>query len=204
MIRIRYRDLSPGLHGKAEHCGRGVTIYLLPGLTGGQRKAALRRLRQEASRGCGPALPVPQLAVALVWDRVRVAFRNAAAIVRLHPAATLLHAAAASALMTVFVLASVSVPIDQVPLPAAASGDTAGSGSAAVPAAFSPSVRGGVPSSAPVAAALWSLTAPARTWADGEGLGSRAHPGSGSGDRPGFGSGIGVPAEVSIGAQRSP
>ena len=57
MIRIRYRDLAPGLHGKVERCARGVTVYLLPGLTGKQRKAVLRRLRQEASRGCGPGLP---------------------------------------------------------------------------------------------------------------------------------------------------
>jgi hypothetical protein len=128
MTRIRYRDLPPGSHGKAERGARGVTVYLLPGLTGSQRKAALRRLRQEASRGCGPALPAPQLTVALGWDRVRTALRAVAAIVRLHPVASLLHAGAAGALVTLFVLASVSVPIAPVPLPAAQVGAAAGGG----------------------------------------------------------------------------
>ena len=93
MIRIRYRDLAPGLHGKVERCARGVTVYLLPGLTGKQRKAVLRRLRQEASRGCGPGLPTPQLAVALGADWIRTNLKNTAAVVRLHPAGSLLPAA---------------------------------------------------------------------------------------------------------------
>lgn len=199
MIGIRYSDLSPGLHGKAERSAHGVTVYLLPGLTGNQRKAALRRLRQEASRGCGPALPVPQLMVALGWDRVRTALRNTAAIVRLHPVASLLHAGAAGTLMTLFVLASVSVPIAPEPLPAA----------------FSPSVRGG--DRAPAAAALgpegpgggrgktaWALAAPSWARAGGQRLGHPARPGSGSGSRPSFSAGLGVPVEVSLGAQRSP
>jgi hypothetical protein len=128
MTRIRYRDLPPGSHGKAERGARGVTVYLLPGLTGSQRKAALRRLRQEASRGCGPALSAPQLMVALGWDRVRTALRAAAAIVRLHPVVSLLPAGVAGALMTLFVLASVSVPIAPVPLPAAQVGAAASGG----------------------------------------------------------------------------
>jgi hypothetical protein len=152
MIRIRYRDLSPGSHGKAERAARGVTVYLLPGLTGSQRKAALRRLRQEASRGCGPALPVPQLMVGLGWDRVRTALRAVAAIVRLHPVASLLPAGAAGALIALFVLASVSVPIAPAPLPAAQVGTAARGGPPAAPPAFSPSVRSGDPAS--VAAAL--------------------------------------------------
>jgi hypothetical protein len=131
VIRIRYGDLPPGLHGKAERGARGVAVYLLPGLTSSQRKAALRRLRQEADRGCGPALPAPQLMVALGWDRVRTALCAVAAIVRLHPVASLLHAGAAGAAMTLFVLASVSVPL----------GTAAGSGPPAAPVAFTPSVR---------------------------------------------------------------
>ena len=112
MIRIRYKDLSPGLHGKAERGARGTTVYLLPGLTWGQRTAALRRLRQEASRGCGPALPGPDLAVALAADRFRVGVRNTAAVVRLHPAGSLLPTVLAGLLMTLFVLASVSARIE--------------------------------------------------------------------------------------------
>ena len=102
-------------------------MYLLPGLTGGQRKAALRRLRQEASRGCGPELRRPDLAVALAADRFRVGVRNTAAVVRLHPAGSLLPTAFAAALMALFVLAPLSARMVSVPqypaggfLPAAA------------------------------------------------------------------------------------
>lgn len=111
MIRIRYTDFSSGsrdlagLHGSAERNARGVTVYLLPGLTGRQRKAVIRRLRQEASRGFGPALPLPALLIALGADRMRVTAGTAAAIVRLHPAVALLPGAAAAA-MALFVLAS--------------------------------------------------------------------------------------------------
>jgi hypothetical protein len=106
MIHVRYKELSPGLHGKAELSRRGTTVYLLPGLTGRQRKAALRRLRQEASRGFGPELPRPDLAVALAADRFRVGVRNTAAVVRQHPAGSLLPTAFLAALMTLFVLTS--------------------------------------------------------------------------------------------------
>jgi hypothetical protein len=95
-----------GLHGRAERNPHGVTVYLVPGLTACQRKAVIRRLRQEASRYVGPALPLPQLAVALGLDRVRSAARTAGAVVRLHPAVTLLPTALVAALMTVFVIAS--------------------------------------------------------------------------------------------------
>jgi hypothetical protein len=108
MIRVRYKELSPGLHGKTERSGRGTTVYLLPGLTVRQRKAALRRLRQEASRGFGPRLRRPDLAVALAADRFRVGVRNTAAVVRLHPAGSLLPTAFAAALMALFVLIPLS------------------------------------------------------------------------------------------------
>jgi len=115
VIRIRYKDLAPGLHGKVEHRARGVTVFLLPGLTGRQRKAVLRRLRQEASRGCGPALPTPQLTVALCADWIRTKLRNTAAVVRLHPVGSLLPAVAACALMTLFVMGLVPMRIVHVP-----------------------------------------------------------------------------------------
>jgi len=115
VIRVRYKDLSPGLHGQAEWSARGTTVYLLPGRTGGQRRAALRRLRQEASRGCGPALPGPDLTMALAADRFRVGLRNTAAVIRLHPAGSLLPTALAGLLMAFFVLASVSARMAQLP-----------------------------------------------------------------------------------------
>jgi hypothetical protein len=95
-----------GLYGRAERGARGVTVYLLPGLTTWQRKAVIRRLRQEASRGFGPPLPPRQLAIALGLDRLRSAARMAAAIIRLHPAATLVAGAFVVAVMSLFVIAS--------------------------------------------------------------------------------------------------
>jgi hypothetical protein len=112
VIRIRYKDFSAGahdragLHGKAEGCARAATVYLLPGLTAWQRRAVIRRLRQEASRGFGPPLRQPQLAIAIGADRVRTAARIVTAIVRLHPAVTLLPSAFVAAMMTLFVIAS--------------------------------------------------------------------------------------------------
>jgi hypothetical protein len=110
VILIRYKDFSTGtyelagLHGKAEGCARAVTVYLLPGLTAWQRRAVIRRLRQEASRGFGPPLPQPQLAIALGLDRVRTAAKVMTAFVRLHPAVTLLPSAFVAAMITLFVM----------------------------------------------------------------------------------------------------
>jgi hypothetical protein len=112
VIRIRYEDFSAGthdpagLHGRAEACVRAVTVYLLPGLTVWQRRAVIRRLRQEASRGFGPPLPQPQLALALGFDRVRAATRIVTALVRLHPAVTIVPSALVVAMMTLFVVAA--------------------------------------------------------------------------------------------------
>lgn len=132
MIRVRYQDhLSPGLNGKAEQGARGTTVYLVPGLTGRQRRDALRRLRQEASRGCGPALPGADLTVALAADRFRVGLRNTAAVIRQHPAGSLLPTAIAGLLMTMFVFASVSARMAQAP---GAPGGPGGSGGTGTPA----------------------------------------------------------------------
>jgi hypothetical protein len=136
VIRVRRRDFVSGSHnvtgfqGIAERLPRGVTISLLPGLTSRQRRAVIRRLRQEASRGCGPELPVAQLLIALFLDRIRGALRLAAGAVRLHPGTTLLPAVFVAAVMTLFVLASagvVSVPAVRPALAAAQSGPGLGS-----------------------------------------------------------------------------
>jgi hypothetical protein len=138
VIRVRYQDTSygshhgTGLYGTAKSCPQGVTIYLVPGLTGRQRKAVIRRLRQEASRGCGPELPLPQLVIALFLDRVRGAIGLALAAVRFHPGVTLLPAAFVAAVMTLFVLASAGVgPADVARPVLAAAQSGAGLGSAA-------------------------------------------------------------------------
>lgn len=136
VIRVRRRDFASGSHkvaglqGIAESVPRGVTIYLLPGLTGRQRRAVIRRLRQEASRGCGPRLPLAQLQFALLLDRVRGALGLAAGAVRLHPGTTMLPAVFIAAVMTLFVLVSAGVgpdPAGGPALAAAQSGTVLGS-----------------------------------------------------------------------------
>jgi hypothetical protein len=112
VIRIRYEDFSAGthdgagVHGRVERCAGGVAVCLLPGLTAWQRRAVIRRLRQEASRGFGPALPLPQLVIALGLDRMRTAAGIVRAIVRLHPAVALVPSATVVAMATMFVIAA--------------------------------------------------------------------------------------------------
>lgn len=88
----------------------------------------------EASRGYGPALPLPQLAFALGVDRVRGALRITAAAVRLHPSQTLLPTAAVAVLMAFFVLASANSQI-QLTQRAGLDGVVSGAGSSVVAAA---------------------------------------------------------------------
>jgi len=170
VIRICHKDFSAGthdmagLHGRAEHCARGVRVYLLPGITARQRRAVIRRLRQEASRGLGPALPLPQLAIALGLDRVRTATRIVGAMVRLHPAVTLVPGAFVVAMMTLFVIASGDQPVS-TPSPR---------GGLAVAAAAGGGIAGAV-TSGPSRARTTQVTAangPASAYADGTGLGS--------------------------------
>src|ERR1041385_7046369 len=78
------------MHARAEYAGRSTTIYLQPGLTGAQRTAAVRRLRQEGRMGCGPSLPCARLALACAADWIRCGARQLIAIVRLHPIGILL------------------------------------------------------------------------------------------------------------------
>jgi hypothetical protein len=125
-----------GFHGRAELCGHGVTVYLLPGMTRWQRKAVLRRLRMEASRGYGPALPLPQLAFALAVDRVRTALRITGGAVRLHPSQTLLPSAAAVALMAFFVLASAGGRMQLTPRAAGLDGLVSSGGNTAAASPF--------------------------------------------------------------------
>jgi hypothetical protein len=131
VIRIRYKDFwsksdsLPGLYGSAVCRGSRVTVYLQPGLSAGQRAAVFRRLRQEASRGCGPELPLPRLVTALAVDRIRMAVRILGGAVRLHPGVTLLPSVLAVLTVTMFVLASAGGPAGQ-----ASAGPTSVGGSA--------------------------------------------------------------------------
>jgi hypothetical protein len=85
VIKMRYADLPGGLHAHAEARGRHTVIYLLPGLTVSQRRAALRRLRSGARVGHGPRLSGAGIARAAAADRVRTNLKNAAAALRVHP-----------------------------------------------------------------------------------------------------------------------
>jgi hypothetical protein len=204
VIRIRYKDLAPGLHGKAERGGRRTTIFLVPGLTSAQRKAALRRLRQEARRRCGPRLPVPQLTIALVADWLRVASRSIAAVIRLHPIGSILPMAAIGCLMVLFVLASVSARIIHRPeaagpadVPMVSGSGTSAPGPGAVYRVSGPDPTdqggsdGAVSSGAAGKLSRTLLTSSSGSGAGGTRPGSGASTGQGSGGGPGSGSGSG-------------
>ncbi|HTR94160.1 MAG TPA: hypothetical protein VMI73_20690 [Trebonia sp.] len=102
----------------ARHRAGGVTVYLVPGLTVRERKAVLRRLRQEGSRGFGPPLPLLALALGLCADKLRTTAGTGAALIRLHPAVTLLPGLFVAAVMTLFVFASAGRPVEFTPGPA--------------------------------------------------------------------------------------
>lgn len=85
MVRIRYSELPVGLHVTAVTVGRHTAVYLLPGLTRAERKAALLRVRSSARVGHGPSLPAFALAKALAADRIRAALLTLAAAMRRHP-----------------------------------------------------------------------------------------------------------------------
>jgi hypothetical protein len=140
VIKVRYRDqneLSPGLHAATERQGRNTTVYLLSGLTAAQRRAALRRLKISARRGYGPRLPAPQLALALLADRIRTAVGQAGAVFRSHPAGSTVPVMMVSAAAIVFLtLSPVSSRVIHQPRPrdqafSAAAPLRAGSGSLA-------------------------------------------------------------------------
>ena len=86
MIKIRYSDLPAGLHVRTAVQGRHTILYLLPGLTAAQRRAALHRARSNARVGHGPRLPTAGIAFARSADRIRTTARNSLAAVRVHPA----------------------------------------------------------------------------------------------------------------------
>src|SRR5580693_2364575 len=115
MISVRYchwRELSPGLNATAQCNGRGTVVYLVPGLTRDERRAALRRLRMASRVGAGPELPAAQLAFGLLAERIRTAAGRARAIFRVHPAASALPVLLVSAGVVVFMsLSAVSVQV---------------------------------------------------------------------------------------------
>jgi len=85
MVKIRYSELPAGLHVSAEAQGRDTIIYLQPGLTPEQRRAALVRVRSSARMGCGPGLSATGMAVAVSADKLRTTVGNGVAAMRGHP-----------------------------------------------------------------------------------------------------------------------
>jgi hypothetical protein len=119
VIKIRYRDadeLSPGLHAAAVPQGRNTIVFLLPGLTAAERRAALRRLRLSARMGYCPPLPPAQLALALAADRIRTTVGQLGALVRSHPAGSTVPVMVISAGAIAFLaLSAVSIQVLHLP-----------------------------------------------------------------------------------------
>jgi hypothetical protein len=119
VIKIRYRDadeLSPGLHAAAVRQGRNTIVFLLPGLTAAERRAALRRLRLSARMGYCPPLPPAQLALALVADRIRTTVGQLGTLVRSHPAGSTVPVMVISAGAIAFLaLSAVSIQVLHLP-----------------------------------------------------------------------------------------
>jgi hypothetical protein len=85
MVKIRYSELPVGLHVTVEQDGRDTIIYLQPGLTPEQRRAALIRVRSSARMGQGPDLTTLGMAMAVSADKLRTTLGNGAAAMRGHP-----------------------------------------------------------------------------------------------------------------------
>src|SRR6266852_1753220 len=180
MIKIRYRhsnELSPGLHAAAERHGRSTTVYLLSGLTAQERRAALRRLRLSARMGYCPRLPAPQLALALLADRIRTTIGQAGAVFRMHPAGSTVPVMVISAGAIAFlVLSTVSIRVLHNPRTASQS-----SASGTLPVASARAVPISGPSPGQAAGALGGPGSPGNLGQPGSGSqqGAQGQPGSG-------------------------
>jgi hypothetical protein len=112
VVKIRYGDLPGGLHVRAVARGKHTVIYLLPGLTLDQRRAALRRVRSTARMGQGPQISAGGLTCAVIADRILTTARNVVGAMRLHPAMFVpLIVILLSAAVAFFLLSSVSIRI---------------------------------------------------------------------------------------------
>jgi len=85
MVKIRYSELPSGLHVAATADREDTVVYLQPGLTTAQRRAALIRVRSSARVGHGPTLPRRDMARAIAADRLHTTAHIGAAAARRHP-----------------------------------------------------------------------------------------------------------------------
>ncbi len=121
MIKIQYANLPAGLHIRTAVEGRHTILYLLPGLTTNERRAAIGRARSNARVGYGPPLPAPRLAAALISDQIRTTIRRGYAALRGNPVVLVLSiGVVASVSVAYLLLTSVSIQFRQP--------DNAGSG----------------------------------------------------------------------------
>jgi hypothetical protein len=173
VIKIRYRDaveLSPGLHAAAVRQGRNTIVFLLPGLTAAQRRAALRRLRLSARMGYCPPLPTGQLALAIVADRIRTTVGQLGTLVRSHPAGSTVPVMVISAGAIAFLaLSAVSIQVLRLPHNPGRSSSlpgTAGESATGMPAPSPPPASPTTGSQGPVGANVAPLfsTSPAAGW----------------------------------------
>lgn len=118
MVKIRYAELPAGLHVTAAGYGRDTIVYLLPGLTPAQRRAALSRVRSSARMGYGPRLPGIAVARALAADRARMTARYAAAAMRGHPGLLLPRIAGVSAAIVLALFSFVTLTTHPADRPA--------------------------------------------------------------------------------------
>jgi hypothetical protein len=109
MVKIRYAELPAGLHVATEEHGDCAIVYLHPGLTPAQRRAALTFARRAARMGHGPSLPPVDLAFALAADMTRTTARTLLAAVRRHPVLLLPLVAVVSGVIVVIMLSVVTV-----------------------------------------------------------------------------------------------
>lgn len=111
MVKIRYAELPAGLHVATEERNNCTIVYLLPGLTPQQRRAALTFARRSARIGHGPSLPAVDMAFALAADRTRMTARTIVAVLRRHPMLLLPLVAVVSGVIVVTMLSFVTVSL---------------------------------------------------------------------------------------------
>ncbi len=113
VVKIRYADLPDGMHAQAQRSGRQTVIYLAPGLSPGQRTAALRRLIRASRRGHGPRLRRPAVSLAVARDALRATLRNGTIAARCHPVGSLVIAALLTAAVVCYaVFVSVTIRLN--------------------------------------------------------------------------------------------
>jgi hypothetical protein len=116
MVKIRYAELPDGMHAQVQGGGRHTVIYLAPGLSPVQRRAALRRLIRASRRGHGPRLRRPAVWFAAARDGCRATLRNGTTAARCHPAGSLVIAGLLTAAVVCYaVFVSVTIRLNPGP-----------------------------------------------------------------------------------------